>query len=195
MSRLFRPPILPGNNPGTSCSRADSTRVLTPGVIDAIVRLTSAGQVPPPADAPCRLRNVMNTCFQTPNLKAPPPRTHVICYQRVEGDPGRLRKRNARLSRQHDGMWRLPGAGQTGIRGDSRWDIVLSIGLRRQLPREGRGSVHELAKHVDLNRSYTTRFLRLSWLSPEITHAILWGHRPAASSGCCVADAPPGPKR
>ena len=40
------------------------------------------------------------------------------------------------------------------------------------------GSVQELAKRANLNRSYTTRLLRLSWLAPDITQAILRGYQP-----------------
>ena len=35
-----------------------------------------------------------------------------------------------------------------------------------------------LATHANLNRTYTTLLLRLSWLAPDITQAILRGHQP-----------------
>jgi len=37
-----------------------------------------------------------------------------------------------------------------------------------------------LAEQANLNRSYATRLLRLSWLAPDITLAILHGRQPSA---------------
>ncbi|HEY6432370.1 MAG TPA: hypothetical protein VIZ17_10350, partial [Acetobacteraceae bacterium] len=35
-----------------------------------------------------------------------------------------------------------------------------------------------LAQRTNLNRTYMTLLLRLSWLAPDITQAILQGHQP-----------------
>ena len=52
--------------------------------------------------------------------------------------------------------------------------------LQQSLLRERRCSVEELAQKAGLNRTYTAQLLRLSWLAPDITQAILQGHQPAA---------------
>jgi site-specific DNA recombinase len=50
--------------------------------------------------------------------------------------------------------------------------------LRQQLLQDGKCSIQDLAQHASLNRTYTTLLLRLSWLAPDITQAILRGHQP-----------------
>ena len=50
--------------------------------------------------------------------------------------------------------------------------------LQHQLLRESSPNIQDLATNADLNRTYATRLLRLSWLAPDITQAILQGHQP-----------------
>jgi len=50
--------------------------------------------------------------------------------------------------------------------------------LRQWLLQDGKWSIQDLALHANLNRTYTTLLLRLSWLAPDITEAILRGHQP-----------------
>ena len=50
--------------------------------------------------------------------------------------------------------------------------------LQHQLLHQSRPSIQDMATDADLNRNYTTLLLRLSWLAPDITQAILQGHQP-----------------
>ena len=50
--------------------------------------------------------------------------------------------------------------------------------LQQQLLHDSKLNVQELAQRANLNRTYITLLLRLSWLAPDITHAILRGHQP-----------------
>ncbi len=50
--------------------------------------------------------------------------------------------------------------------------------LQQQLLDDTKRSVEELIQQAKLNRTYATLLLRLSWLAPEITEAILQGRQP-----------------
>jgi hypothetical protein len=50
--------------------------------------------------------------------------------------------------------------------------------LQQLLLQDSKRNIQELAQYADLNRTYTTLLLRLSWLAPDITQAILRGHQP-----------------
>ena len=50
--------------------------------------------------------------------------------------------------------------------------------LQRQLLDDSKRSVEQLVEQAKLNRTYATLLLRLSWLAPEITEAILQGRQP-----------------
>jgi site-specific DNA recombinase len=51
--------------------------------------------------------------------------------------------------------------------------------VQQRLLREPERDPQGLAQQVDPNRTYTALLLRLSWLAPDITQAILRGRQPA----------------
>ena len=52
----------------------------------------------------------------------------------------------------------------------------------------GAGRFAELAKSEELHRSYYSRVLRLAWLAPDITEAILDGWQPAGLTASTLTD-------
>jgi hypothetical protein len=56
--------------------------------------------------------------------------------------------------------------------------IVMAHGLREKLLAGDGASLGEIAAREGMHRSYFTRVLRLAFLSPKITNAILDGHHP-----------------
>jgi len=60
--------------------------------------------------------------------------------------------------------------------------------LQHRLLNDTNRSVLQLGQELDLNRTYATLLLRLSWLAPDITEAILQGMGAAAAGR-----APPAP--
>ena len=51
--------------------------------------------------------------------------------------------------------------------------------VQQQLLHERKWDTQGLVQQADPNRTYTALLLRLSWLAPDITHAILRGRQPA----------------
>jgi hypothetical protein len=63
--------------------------------------------------------------------------------------------------------------------------------LQHQLRHEKITSIDELASRAQMNASYATRLLRLAWLAPDITQAILHGrHLPALTADKLMRAAP-----
>ncbi len=56
--------------------------------------------------------------------------------------------------------------------------LVRAHQLQQLLLQGMKRDLRELAQHADLGRTYTARLLRLSWLAPDITQAILRGQQP-----------------
>jgi len=54
--------------------------------------------------------------------------------------------------------------------------------MHRRLIRGTHASIAEFAAHEQMTGSYITRLLRLVWLAPDITQAILTGRQPPALS-------------
>ena len=56
--------------------------------------------------------------------------------------------------------------------------VVRAHLFHAKLVKKGGGRFGELAKHEALNRNYFSRVLRLAYLAPDITSAILEGRQP-----------------
>jgi site-specific DNA recombinase len=57
--------------------------------------------------------------------------------------------------------------------------VVRAHRFRDRLIKQKAGKFGDLAKSEKLNRSYFSRLLRLAYLAPDITTAVLDGHQPA----------------
>ena len=70
--------------------------------------------------------------------------------------------------------------------------IVRAHLFHSKLMRQGRGRCRDrygqLAKTEDLNRSYFSRVLRLAYLAPDITRAILEGRQPQGLTAARLTD-------
>jgi site-specific DNA recombinase len=66
--------------------------------------------------------------------------------------------------------------------------IVRAHLFHSKLMRQGRGNYGQLAKSEDLNRSYFSRVLRLAYLAPDITRAILDGRQPPGLTAARLTD-------
>jgi hypothetical protein len=77
------------------------------------------------------------------------------------------------------------GAGVAVTRGDPALVKALARGFRwRRMLEEGRyGSIRELARVENVNRTYVGRLLNLTLLAPDLVDAILDGRRSAAAPG------------
>jgi hypothetical protein len=77
------------------------------------------------------------------------------------------------------------GAGVAVTRGDPALVKALARGFRwRRMLEEGRyGSIRELARAENVNRTYVGRLLNLTLLAPDLVDAILDGRRSAAAPG------------
>jgi len=87
----------------------------------------------------------------------------------------------AQLQRIGKGSRFIIGASTRGIASPNASLIRLlarAHQLQQQLLHDSKHNVQELAQRANLNRTYMTLLLRLSWLAPDITQAILRGHQP-----------------
>jgi site-specific DNA recombinase len=66
--------------------------------------------------------------------------------------------------------------------------IVRAHLFHTKLMKQGGGKYNQLAHGEALNRSYLSRVLRLAYLAPDITHAILEGRQPPGLTAARLTD-------
>lgn len=100
--------------------------------------------------------------------------------------PAKLRRAGQEIMLRLD-----PGNAGRAIPNRSLIKLIVRAHLfHARLINKGGGRFGDLAREEALNRSYFSRILRLAYLAPDITHAILEGRQPAHLTAARLTDDP-----